>query len=207
MRHAPLLPALLVLCVPPLTAQERAMTESGRKVLLYRDGTWKPEGPSAGKADPQSAFRRPAAATEKATFNKGRFSVYFDPSLWKKAGQDTPTRQMFQHKDGDGYAVIIAERMQVTLEALRTLALSNAKNAAPDARITLEETRTVNGTPTLVLQIQGTIQGIPFTYYGYYYAGSEGCIQVLTYTSNNLFPEFKGDFQDFLNGFTLEARS
>ena len=203
MRSALPLIALLSLSSSLLVAQERATTASGKQVLLFPNGTWKPE--TKASLQPQGGFKRPVKSTDKITFNKSKFVVYYNASMWKKFGQDQPTRQMYQHKDGDGYAVIIAERMQVPLDSLKSIALNNAKNAAPDAAITFEENRVVNGIHVLVLQIKGTIQGMAVTYFGYYYAGAEGCIQVLTYTTDNLFNEFKNDFQDLLNGLTIES--
>ena len=105
--------------------------------------------------------------------------------------------------DGDGYAIVIAERLQMPLEGLRDLALNNARNAAPDAQIVSQETRRVNGRDVMVLQIRGTLQAIRFVYLGYYYAGPEGTIQLLTYTAANLFDEYKPQFEQLLDGLTI----
>jgi hypothetical protein len=46
-------------------------------------------------------------------------------------------------------------------------------------------------------------EGVPITFYGYYYSGDEGAIQVLTWTVQNLFREFKPELEAFLNGFEI----
>ena len=97
--------------------------------------------------------------------------------------------------------MVLSERLQLSPETLKGVVLNNARQAAPDAKIDFEERRVVNGRQILCLQIAGTTQGIPFRYFGYYYAGSEGTVQVLTYTGENLFEEYKGDFEELLNGF------
>jgi hypothetical protein len=51
--------------------------------------------------------------------------------------------------------------------------------------------------------MKGTIEGIQFVYYGYYYAGKAGTIQLLTYTSQNLFAEYKSEMTELLNGLTI----
>ena len=96
--------------------------------------------------------------------------------------------------------MLIAERLSIPTETLKKIALANAKEAAPDVRVISEEKRTLNGKEILCLKMIGTMQNIPFIYYGYYYSGSEGSLQVVTYTVQNLFDEFKSDFEDFLNG-------
>jgi hypothetical protein len=57
----------------------------------------------------------------------------------------------------------------------------------------------------MCLKLTGTIQTIPFVYYGYYYGGTEGTLQAICYTSANVFDEFKPDFDDFLNGTQIGA--
>ncbi|MCE1229778.1 MAG: hypothetical protein LWX11_09885 [Firmicutes bacterium] len=186
-----------------LLAQEKATTESGKKVLIFPNGKWT-EDPQPLKKQSGLSYTKQAKSTSKITFLKNKASIYYDPSLWKLAKQEDPTKIQLQHRDGDGYVLIISERMQIPTNTLKDIALSNAKNVAPDSEIVQEETRLVNGNEVLHMQIRGTIQGIPFIYFGYYYTGKEGCIQMITYTTNNLFDEYKKDFTDFLNGFTIE---
>ena len=83
---------------------------------------------------------------------------------------------------------------------MKSIAFENAKSAAPDIRIVDEEYRIVNGTKVLMIQMSGTIQGIKFTYYGYYYSNENGTIQLLTYTATNLLKEYNQDIEAFLNG-------
>ena len=53
-------------------------------------------------------------------------------------------------------------------------------------RLSKSRYRIVNGIEVLMMQMSGTIQGMRFTYYGYYYSNSNGTIQLLTYTGENL---------------------
>jgi len=133
----------------------------------------------------------------------GRATLYFDPSKWTITHSPEPNKTSLTHRDGDGYAMIIAERLQLSLDALRQLAITNAKSVAPDTRVVAEQHRRVNGIDVLTLQLAGTAQGVSFIYLGYYYAGQEGAFQVVTYTAANLFDEYKADFEEFLDGFVL----
>ncbi len=197
------LSALLLLSMP-LAAQERAVTESGKKILVFPDGTWKQEAGEPGKeARPGAELSRPATATAKASIHRGKSAIFYDPAKWKTKGPEESGRSEFEHVDGDGYAIVITERLAMSMDALRNVALSNAKEAAPDAEIVSEEKRRVNGSDVLVLTIKGTIQEIPFFYYGYYYSGQEGIIQAITYTGQNLFDEYKPEFERFLNGLVV----
>lgn len=182
----------------PLSAQERATTASGKVVLLYPDGTWKyaSDSSAAGRG-------RSGRATAKVDLARGKAALYFDPAKWKITKSDEPGRTSLTHMDGDGYALIIAERIQLSLDGLRQIALDNAREAAPDIQVVAEQNRRINGLDVLSLQLTGTIQGITFTYLGYYYTGKEGAFQLLTYTVSNLFDEYRADFEDLLDGFVL----
>jgi len=78
--------------------------------------------------------------------------------------------------------------------------LINAQKVAPNAKITKSEYRTVNDLKVLCLEITGTMKGINFIYFGYYYSNQNGTVQLITYTSQNLFKSSYNDMEDFLNG-------
>lgn len=133
------------------------------------------------------------------------YSIAYDSSKWiAMPGESTGDAEYeFEHVDGDVYALIIAERIEMDLESLKAIALENAQSVAPDAQIVFEEDRTVNGVQVHVMKIDGTIYGIGFEYYGYYYGGSAGTIQFITYTSSNLTDDYAADLTELLNGITI----
>jgi hypothetical protein len=109
----------------------------------------------------------------------------------------------FQSRGKDIYAMLITEKINIPIENLRNLAVSNAKEAAPDTKVITEEYRMVNGKKIFFMQMNGSIQGIKFTYLGYYYSSEGGTIQFISYTSQDLLNEYKNDMFDLLNGFTI----
>jgi len=196
----------MILAVPlSLHAQEvpkRATLQDGSVVLIYPDGTWRSESavPKKRPSSNPKLYAKPSNATETISVLKTA-SFSYDPNKWKQTTSREPGRLTFTHVSGDGYAMVIYERLQLTPATLKRVVLGNAHEAAPDAKIASEEKRTVNGVELMCLQITGTVQGIPIRYFGYYYAGQEGSIQVLTYSGNNLFDEYQADFEELLNGF------
>lgn len=204
-----ILPVALLLAAAPAAfaqAPTRATTEDGRKVLLYPDGTWKaqPAAPAQGAAG--KAFARAAAATERIDLLRGGMALFVDPAKWRQAPSEDPAKISFRHATGEAYGMVVAERLAIPLARLKEIAISNAREAAPDVRVSFEESRRVNELEVLAMQMEGTIQGIPFTYYGYYYSGPQGSVQLLTYTGSNLFGEYKPEFEDFLNGLVPSGR-
>jgi len=181
-------------------ADVEATTADGRKVILRDDGTWALAAAAAPVT--RNLSSKPAGATQVIQSKKGFVELWYDPAKWTQRTKFSNESAEFalEHNAGDAFAIAIIERIGMPFATLRKVALDNALSTAPDARITLEEERTINGTKLVALQIDGTFSGIPFRYYGYYWSGTAGTFQVVTFTSQNLFEEVAGDFTDLLNG-------
>ncbi len=181
----------------------KAKTETGRQVELKSDGTWKfldskPTTAAAG------AYQKSENAKNVYTAKGGKVSLYFDSTKWIQEKSDDPEKISFEYREGDLYGLMISERLALPISTLRDIAIKNAQSAAPDVKVVHEENRKVNGVNLLCMQMNGTINGIKFTYYGYYYAGKSGSIQLLTYTSQNLFQESLPAMTEFLNGLVVK---
>jgi hypothetical protein len=191
----------------PVLSQDvtRARTEAGKEVLLYPDGTWKYAEDKRPPLSHVSPLVRPPSAKMEYKIKEGRFSLWVDPGKWTRSPEPaTPSMELeLTHSSGDGYVMVIAERLPIPMGSLKEIVLENARKAADDAQAVLEERRIVNGHELLCLQIEGKIKGIPFTYYGYYYSGESGTVQVITYTGRSLFKEFLADFTSLLNGLEI----
>jgi hypothetical protein len=186
----------------------RAITQEGKTVILQPDGTWKyADGPqSSSSASSLRAFSKPATASASINGKRVKYTVWFDESKWRAAEKpDNPNAEYeLTHSTGDGYAMLIAERIPIPLKNLKVIALERAKKAAKDIRLLGEERRNVNGSDLLALTMEGTLQGTPFVYYGYYYSGDKGTVQFVTFTGRQLFDEYRADFEELLNGFVAD---
>jgi len=184
----------------PTPAEKQAAVAKPAEHEIRHDNTPNvPSGASSNSGSPTN--QEPATAKVFVKARKGPFGVWIDPQKWRQeSSEEDPIKITFNHKTGDAYAMVISERIGLTTDTLKNAAVANAKKVMPDVKIVSEEKRVVNGKEVLCLKLTGTIQGMPFIYYGYYYGGSEGTLQVVTYTASNIFDDFKQDFDDFLNG-------
>jgi hypothetical protein len=206
----------LILCLLTIsntvTSQIKALTDTGREVILLYNGTWK-------YSDDNS--RTNAASTDSLTTNKTKFiktsqatflvkstnfnvGVFMNPTKWTfavhKDNEKNPEYR-FNLKSGEGYAMMVTEKTQINLESMRQIALLNAQKASVDVKETSAEYRIVNNNKILCLKFQGTIQGIKFVYFGYYYSNSNGTVQLLSYSSQQYFDSYQKELENFLNGF------
>lgn len=190
-----------------IQAQQKAVTETGEEVILFEDGTWKyqNEDQISEKETPTNSkkFIKDKELTFLIKSSKLNIGVYLNPKIWsfKKATDNPQAEFELQLKGEDLYGMIITEKVEIPLETLKFIALENGKVAAPDLKIVKEEYRTVNGLKVLLLQLNGTMQGIKFSYYGYYFSSPNGTVQFITYTSQSLLDSYKPESEKLLNGF------
>lgn len=197
---------LLFTSITLIQAQKKAVTEIGEEVILYDNGTWEYQNQETTEVTEIPVNPKKFKKDESSTFllksQKFNFGVWLDPKIWlfKKATDNLEAEYEIQLKDGDLYGMIISEKVEIPLETMKTIALENGKSAAPDLKIVKEEYRDVNGIKILLLQMNGTTQGIKFSYYGYYFSNSNGTVQLITYTSQNLLENYKKESEKLLNG-------
>ncbi len=189
-----------------MQAQKKAVTETGEEVNLYDDGSWKYVN--------EDQLLEKEISTNTINFKKDKESIFLlkskklnvgvwlNPKLWsfEKSTNNSDAEYSLHLKGADLYGMIISEKIEIPLETLKSLAVKNAMDAAPDMKIVKEEYRIVNGIKVLLLQMNGTMQGVKFTYYGYYFSNTNGSVQFVTYTSKKLFESYKPKMESLLNG-------
>ena len=188
-------------------AQKKAITETGDEVLLNEDGTWQYTQPVSIIKELET-IENPTPFTKDASSNfllKSKvlnIGFWLNPKEWSfgKPTDNPDAEYELTLKGGDLYGVIITEKIEIPLETLKTIALENGKVAAPDLKLVKSEYRMVNGKRVLLLQMDGTMQGIKFSYYGYYYSNKNGTVQLITFTAQNLLEEYAEVTNRLLNG-------
>ncbi len=188
-------------------AQQKGLTDTGEQVILFDDGTWKYQNEDDNKESVIPTNSKVFIKDNNSNFllksNKLNVGFWLDPTEWSftKASDNPEAEYELQLKGEDLYGMIISEKLEIPLESLKTIAVDNAKEAASDIKVVKEEYRIVNGIKVLLLQLNGTLQGIKFSYYGYYFSSKNGTVQFITYTSQSLLDSYKNDCEKLLNGF------
>jgi hypothetical protein len=189
------------------SSQIFGITETGDEVVLYENGTWAyvndslnfskeiPLNEKVFKKDKYSSF-----LIKSKTFNVG---VWIDPKKWKfnRSGDNEDAEYDFEMMGEDLYAILITEKIEIPIENFTEIALENARDVAPDIRLSKQEYRMVNGIKVMMIEMRGTIQGMKIIYVGYYYSNKNGTVQLITYTAQNLYGEYVENIEKFLNGF------
>jgi hypothetical protein len=184
----------------------KAITQDGKVVVLQPNGTWRyVEEPKAASPPNAAGVVRPPGATMLLAGRQVPYGIWVDQSRWRFTDpkQNQVAEHEFTHASGQAGALIVAEPTRIPPESWKQIVINNARREAPDTRITREERKTVNGVPVLLLQSEGTGSLGPFVYYGYYYSGPRGAVQVVTYSFASTFEQYRADFTAFLDGFVV----
>jgi len=130
-------------------------------------------------------------------------SLRYDPDRWRQTAPDNDGQLALAHSSGDGHALVIAERIAVPRGSVEDVALANAQSVDPKAKIVFSQQRRVNGVDVRFLKIEADVNAVPMVYWGCFCGGEYGTVQVVTYTTKTLLPEYEKEFMDFLNGFMV----
>jgi hypothetical protein len=165
-------------------------------------GTTPPLTPVESSAPQLGPYTKSPSATKRIQTSVGDFGLWVDEAKWKQDQDNvnTPGELHFSNVNGEAWAIVITDRFGVPNDGLREVALINAKRVDPNARITFEENRIVNGRQVLALQMAFTTKGVPLRYVGYYHGGTSGSIQVIAFTREPALTYNIEDLTEFLNG-------
>ena len=184
----------------PSTTPAAGVPSPGRLALPIGPMAWSQLGPFAKLTAPSPGATGSIPGLLKIHPN---VSLKYDPEQWRPAASHSDGQFAFSHSSGGGHALVISERTAVPLDAVADIALANAQSVDPKARIVFRNSRWVKGVASRFLKIEATVGNILMVYWGYFYAGEGGTVQVVTHTEKSRLPEYEQSFTDFLNGLTV----
>jgi len=182
-----------------------ATTEDGENVTLYPDGKWE-YTPEIKRIINPKKFLVPPQSKEMVTGKEIKYTIYYDATKWKPMEKSLSeiAEYSLDYKNGKAYSMVVAENESVPLEDLRDVVLNNVREASGGAKVIAEEERNVNGLKMIMMTVKAKIEGMNFVYVYYIYSNDKTAFQVVTFTSEESFPEYKNDLENFLNGFVLK---
>ena len=148
-------------------------------------------------------FKKPKSSKKLIDTNIKNFKVWINKRKWKKKITDDPHKINLIYKDEGAHVILIAEKVQVPVKALRTVVLRSMEVSATDVEVLREENRLVNGVEVLFLKTRVEMNLIRYIFVGYYYTGEAGTFQAMALTEQDLFDHYKTQLMDFLNGIDI----
>ena len=147
------------------------------------------------------SYTKSSAAKTRIKTSVDEFALWMDGTKWKQDHEsENPHLLTFTQVNGEAGALIISGRLSMPTTVLRDNLLSSGREGDPNARITFEEKRIVNGRPVLAIEISTTMEGEPYKFLGYVHGGGAGSIAVIGIIPESLYTKNKQEMTEFLNG-------
>ncbi|MCE4557453.1 hypothetical protein [Pelomonas cellulosilytica] len=193
------------LLAPLASAQElRAVTEDGRRVVLLPDGKWRFDN-KARPAGAGSAASNDGISPYQTAVKK--ISMAFNASEWTltpRRDSEAANKRMFQHRSLPLYAMVIADEMPASNEAMKNVLLTNAASAGFATTTLLDEQKQLSNHQIGNLRFTASNKGVDFVFSAYYYADEDGNVQAVCYTGQALFHKYQADCEKFLSGLVIK---
>ena len=201
---------ILVLLSSTVYAGQKAVTDTGKIVILNDNGTWVYEDDQLNKKETigtnQAIFEKSPDADFQFKSKRNNSAFWINTNKWKitQMIKNDSAEYIFKRENADLYALVIAEGFAMPMETLANAAFNNMKEQDANATISGKEYRIVNGNKVIYMVYGGTVNGIPVSYYGYFSTNDSGCTQFIVFTSTNLGEKHESEIQEFLNGLTVQ---
>jgi len=182
--------------------------DNGRRIKQENNEAWffRPESEKNNDAIAEKlSFSRPTDADKFLTGTGKTYGIWFKSKNWILMDRklNSAADMSFRARNSDAFAMIIAGKVNIPLQSLKGIVLENARSTAQNSKFIKDEKRIVNGNKIIAVQIKGTMKGIRFVFFNYLYSDRNGAIQIVTFTTDNLFEEYQNILEEFLNGFVV----
>lgn len=193
----------------PINAQvQKAITDSGKEVVLFDDKTWRfvHESDSAALETiltNATLYSRDPKATRAVNSSNLNVAVYHDPKKWSAVPNRLQNTEYMFVGPNHIFSTLTADKSRIpNLRIVKDIVLSNVRQAVDYFRLKESEYRTVNGKKMLYLRYIANLKGLDFEYAGYYFINDSGFAMVVAYTMQKDFDKNFAEIENFLNGFT-----
>lgn len=197
---------LFFVLITRANAQVTAVTEDGKAVVLFGNGTWRYINDSVKISNKElTELQIPKNAKANIKGKETMYTLWYNPAKWKVSIDSTDKKAEYtlEYYNGDIMAFVITDRIQLSPEKIKEIALLHLKQAAKECKIIEEQHIKVNHTQGLLLKIDALIDDTPFAYLNGYFSTRQGTFQIITYTGYNLFDRYRGAMTELISGFDI----
>jgi|GEM_PF-2122439 len=153
----------------------------------------------------QKSYTKSASATKKVALTANA-QFYIDPKVWEKNKQPSieGADVEYTHKDGTAFVAVVSQKQFLNIDTFIDAFVEGMRESAKEVTLQERANITVNGTPVTACMIGMKDEGVDVTYLVYFYSGTKGMVQALSYCSTEIFGEMSSVLQTALNGLVVK---
>lgn len=132
----------------------------------------------------------------------GKYNFQFSESKWKllKKNLSRHSDYTFELLSAPCYGTIISGSSPMDSDMLKEVARNNLKRGARQIEVVEEKEIKHNGASGYYLKMEALMETSRLTYFGYYFGGQNGTVQVLCWTDRSNAHKLQPEIEQFLSG-------
>jgi hypothetical protein len=132
------------------------------------------------------------------------FFVTYNPAKWTGDKSCPDAAELcLRHRELPTSVVAGAGPEQLPPFRLHEFAVGTATDQMANAKILIDQRKTVNGVDVLALSGEGLMDGEKLTTYGYFFAGKQGYVMFVSFTPTASFAAGEHEITEMLNGLNV----
>jgi hypothetical protein len=132
------------------------------------------------------------------------FFVTYNPAKWTGDKSCPESAELcLRHRELPTSVAAGAGPEQLPPFRLHEFAVGTATAGMANAKVVLDQRKTVNGVDVLALRAEGLLDGEKLTTYGYFFAGKQGYVMFLSFTPTSSFAACEHEITEMLDGLNV----
>jgi hypothetical protein len=191
----------LVFSSQNIFAEETVKDSKGNIIILHNDFTWEYSKGTTVSGDDIQLLKKTPNMTERVASKTGKFTIYYDPSLWTEAKVDNPSAEFaFKNIDNTGFCLTMFDGLSIPIEQMKDVLIINAQKIDQNAHIIDSQPCLVNGTKGEIVTYTAKQKSIEIIFYTLIVSKQNGTIQFSFYTLASAFNDLKPQFLKAMGG-------
>ena len=133
----------------------------------------------------------------------GAASIRYQASRWEEQATDVGGGRQFFNESESFFITLIEEVSQIPIDSIPDIALMNAREVGTDVTEIRRGERNINGNRFTFIEYSGSVNGFDVTYLGLFYSDASGTLQIVGWSTSNIFEDTRGKVERFASGFFL----
>ena len=130
----------------------------------------------------------------------GHVRIRYAPADWEEQDIDVGGGRQFLNEQEEILLTTIEERFQIPIEAMYEIVLENAEDTGAEVTEIRRGERNINGERMGFVEWRSVFNGFDLTYLSHFYSDAEGSVQVIAWTSSNIFEDRRDSIELLASG-------
>ena len=145
-------------------------------------------------------------ATDVIEVLGGDAIIRYQASSWEEQPTDVVGGRQFFNESESFFIGLIEEASQIPIESMPDIAVLNLREVGTDVTEIRRGERNINGNRFTFIEYSGSVDGFDITFLGLFYSDASGTLQIVGWSTSNIFEDTRGQIERFASGFFLTPK-